>query len=62
MIHEIQIEDKGVIKIETDYDKKPVPYRGWDWIAWESGNEENGSAVGFTEQEAIDRLIEKLSY
>lgn len=42
--------------IKTEFVNPPIPFRGWDWIAWNA--EENGDEItcqgsGATEQEAI---------
>jgi hypothetical protein len=51
------------VKIETEYRPKPIPFRGFDWIAIDAGSFDGpGSPYGHgaTEQEAIDELLEQL--
>lgn len=55
----IKIHD--LIKIVTDHQYPPIPYRNMDWVAFEDGKEEDGIyGYGKTEQEAIDDLLDNL--
>lgn len=58
------------MKIRTDYWKKPVPFRNFDWDAIDAdtydgapdaGPRSQVIGYGATEQEAIDDLLEKLA-
>jgi len=52
-------EDHG--KIMSGYWAKPIPMRGFDWVAWFDGTEEDGHpGYGSTRQEAIDDLLEQV--
>jgi hypothetical protein len=48
--------------IATTYLPKPIPWRSWDWEAWEKDNEAEDSLVGFgsSKAEAIASLQEQL--
>ena len=44
----------------TDHWRKPIPFRGCDWVAWFDGEEEfRMYGHGETEREAIDDLVEQ---
>lgn len=52
------------MKIVTDYWRKPIPIRCFDWCAVDDstygGDETDPIGYGATEQEAIDNLIEQI--
>ena len=52
----------GDSMIATSYLPKPIPWRSWDWEAWEKDNEDEDSPVGFgsSKAEAIANLQEQL--
>ncbi len=46
-------------KIITRHEYPPIPWRGFDWVAFREGNEESGPHYwGRTEEEAIAELRE----
>jgi hypothetical protein len=53
--------------IKTEYDPKPIPYRDFDWTAYDAetydGAEDSRSNVigfGATKEEAVNDLMEKI--
>jgi hypothetical protein len=46
-------------KIITRHEYPPVPWRGWDWVAFREGDEESGPFYwGATQEDAINELRE----
>jgi hypothetical protein len=46
-------------KIITRHEYPPVPWRGWDWVAFREGDEETGPFYwGATQEDAIAELTE----
>lgn len=54
------------MKIKTIYDPPPIPFRNFDWCAYddETYSGEEGEPIGFgeTEEDAIDDLLLELLY
>src|SRR6185295_11412451 len=48
------------IKILTTYAHPPVPFRGWDWVAYVEDHEDGAKGCGETEADAIRDLREQL--
>lgn len=49
----------SAIVIKTDHWPKPIPVRGFDWVAWYDGEEETGcNGYGATEDAAINDLLD----
>lgn len=55
LVEEVTLETP---RIRTEYDPKPIPFRGCDWVATFDGYEP-GAPIGYgaTEEEAIDSLM-----
>lgn len=53
------------MRLKTVYVYPPIPYRGFDWCAYDDktycGSESDVIGRGSTEQEAIDDLLEQLA-
>ncbi len=47
------------ICVQVQHDPPPIPIRSMDWMAWEDGQEERGSAYGATRDEAVENLLEE---
>ena len=57
------------MRIETEYRKTPIPFRGWDWTAVDmdcssdtcyNGDANSPIGQGATEAEAITNLLDKI--
>ena len=49
----------NALEIITSYEPKPIPFKGFDWIAIREDHEESGAmGYGATEDEAIADLLE----
>ncbi len=53
------VEYEPVLQISQLLGPPPVPSREFDWVAWEDGQEERGSAFGATRDEAVENLLEE---
>lgn len=47
-------------EIRTHFVNPPIPFRGWDWVAYLSGGEEGVCGSGNTESMAISNLCDRL--
>ena len=57
MLHQITLSNGRILQVKTEYWRKPIPTKQFDWSAWVDGYEEKGSAFGPTEDMAISDLI-----
>ncbi len=45
--------------VRVQYEPPPIPTANFDWVAWEDGEEERGSAYGRTRDEAVENLLDE---